>query len=220
VPVISAVGHEIDLSLADLAADARASTPTAAAELAVPDGAMLADVLTKERRRLDRELTHRLDRARQDLDRAAMALHARGERALTVTRRRLHELQQRLAGLHPKARILARGAELGELQRRLLAAHPGPRLARAQHAHAQLVARRDAAMHRLLEARRGELARIGAQLHALSPLAVLDRGYAMVAREADGAREIIRDVNDVVDGEPLRVRLARGELDVVVKGRS
>jgi exodeoxyribonuclease VII large subunit len=216
VPVISAVGHETDLSLADLAADARASTPTAAAELAVPDSAMLVDVLRKERRRLDREMTHLLDRARQDLDRASMALHARGERAVASTRRQLHELQQRLAGLHPKARILARGAELGELQRRLLAAHPGPRLARAQHAHAQLVARQDAAMHRVLERNRAELGRIGAQLHALSPLAVLDRGYAMVARPSG---EILRDVEGVVDGEALEVRLARGALDVVVKGK-
>src|ERR1051325_1955888 len=64
VPVISAVAHEIDLSLADLAADARASTPTAAAELAVPDGAALADQLGKERRRLDREFRHPPPRAR------------------------------------------------------------------------------------------------------------------------------------------------------------
>src|SRR5262249_24857164 len=80
VPVISAVGHEIDLSLAALAADARASTPTAAAELAVPDGAALADQLGKERRRLDREIRHRVERARPDLDHQTMALHARGRR--------------------------------------------------------------------------------------------------------------------------------------------
>ena len=132
VPVISAVGHEVDLSLADLAADARASTPTAAAELAVPDGDALAEQLVKERRRLDRELAHHLGRARQDLDRATMALHARGERALAGARTQLDQLHHRLTGLHPRARILAQHAALGALAARLAAAHPGGRLARAR----------------------------------------------------------------------------------------
>ena len=131
VPIISAVGHEVDLSLADLAADARASTPTAAAELVVPDGSALAEILRKERRRLDREIGHRMNRARQDLDRATMTLHARGERALAATRVQLQQLEQRLVALHPRARILARGAELAEIAQRLLSAHPGSRLARA-----------------------------------------------------------------------------------------
>jgi len=189
VPVISAVGHEVDLSLADLAADARASTPTAAAELAVPDGAVIAELLGKERRRLEREMHHAFDRARQDLDRATLGLHARGERALSATRAQLHELHRRLAGLHPRARILV---------------HRG--------ALAPLIARGDAAMRAALDERRGELARLGAQLHALSPLAVLDRGYAVV--HAGG--EIVRDAAAVSPGAHLRVRVARGSLDVTV----
>jgi exodeoxyribonuclease VII large subunit len=212
VPVISAVGHEVDLSLADLAADARASTPTAAAELAVPDGAALVEMLRKERRRLDREMHHILDRARQDLDRRTMALHARGERAIHATRAQLHQLHHRLAGLHPRARILGHRAVLGELERRLAAQHPASRIARATHELAALVARRDAAVQDALAERRSELARLGGQMHALSPLAVLDRGFAMV-RAGD---VIVRDASQVRIGDRLRVRLARGSLDVVV----
>ncbi len=213
VPVISAVGHETDLSLADLAADARASTPTAAAELAVADGVALADVLVKERRRLDREIHHCLDRARQDLDRGTLALHARGERALSATRSQLHALQQLLAGLHPRAQILARRNELGQLERRLAAMHPAPRLGRARADQEALVARGTTAMRRRLEACRAELGRAGAQLAALSPLAVLDRGYAMVRR----GETIIREASQVAAGDRLAVRLASGTLSVTVE---
>ncbi|HEY5944872.1 MAG TPA: exodeoxyribonuclease VII large subunit [Kofleriaceae bacterium] len=212
VPVISAVGHEVDLSLADLAADARASTPTAAAELAVADGAALVEVLRKERRRLDREMHHILDRARQDLDRRTMALHARGERALHATRAQLHQLHHRLAGLHPRARILGHRAALGDLERRLAALHPAPRIARATHELDALIARHDAAMQEVLAERRSELAQLGAQMHALSPLAVLDRGYAMV-RAGD---VLVRDAAQVSVGDRLSVRLGRGSLEVVV----
>jgi exodeoxyribonuclease VII large subunit len=168
VPVISAVGHEVDLTLADLAADARASTPTAAAELAVPDRAAVSLVLGKERRRLEREVRHAIDRARQRLDRGAM----------------------RLVGLHPSARLAA-----------------------VRRDRDQLVARGDAAIRAQLDARRAELGQLAAQLDALSPLAVLARGYAMV--QHDGA--IVRDAATVRERDRLRVRLARGALDVVVE---
>lgn len=213
VPVISAVGHEVDLSLADLAADARASTPTAAAELAVADGHALEEVLRKERRRLDREIHHVLSRARQDLDRRTMALHARGERALAATRHQLASLHHRLAGLHPRARILAHQNALGELQRRLAAAQPGPRVARAARELDALMSRRDTAMREILDERRNELAQLGAQMAAMSPLAVLDRGYAMV-RAGD---VIVRDAKQVAAKERLHVKLARGSIDVVVE---
>ncbi|MGE0867801.1 MAG: exodeoxyribonuclease VII large subunit [Kofleriaceae bacterium] len=212
VPVISAVGHEVDLSLADLAADARASTPTAAAELAVADGAAISDVLAKERRRLDREIHHQLDRARQDLDRATVGLHTRGERTLHATRGELHRLHHRLTGLHPRARILAHRSALSELERRLAAAHPGALIARLRREHDALGARRDAAMLRIVDQRRAALGKVGAELAAMSPLAVLDRGYAMVQR----GEWIVRDSAMVATGDALQVKLARGALHVTV----
>ncbi len=221
VPVISAVGHETDLSLSDLAADARASTPTAAAELCVPDGIALEDLLKKERRRLDREMHHRMDRARQDIDRVTMALHVRGERSLSTTRGQLQRLQERLASLHPRARLLANKNALSNLERRLAAANPGGRIARARRDLDNLVARRDSTILRLLQARRAALGQIGAQIAALSPLAVLDRGYAMVSKEKApmaGSQAIIRDAAQVAVGDRLHVRLARGEFDVEVLG--
>jgi exodeoxyribonuclease VII large subunit len=167
VPVVSAVGHEVDLSLADLAADARASTPTAAAELCVPDRVVLAEVLGKERRRLDRELRHLIGRANQDLDRLAL---------------------------------------------RLTAAHPGARLAQRRAELDALAVRAAAAMRRRLHQRRGELANLAGKLDALSPLAVLERGYAVVLRDG----HVVRDAGETAAGERLRVRLARGAIDVRV----
>ncbi len=212
VPVISAVGHEVDLSLADLAADARASTPTAAAELAVQDGRALGELMTKERRRLDREMHHVIARAHQHLDRTTMALHARGERALSATRTQLLRLHERLSGLHPRARILRHRTALSELERRLAAASPIRRIGRARQDLGALGARGDAAILSNLALRRSELAQLGAQMAALSPLAVLDRGYAMV-RSGDA---IVRDAAQVKAKDKLEVRFAHGSLDVTV----
>jgi exodeoxyribonuclease VII large subunit len=212
VPVISAIGHEVDLSLADLAADARASTPTAAAELAVADGLAISEGIAKERRRLQREMHLTLDRARQDLDRVTVALHARGERSIHLTRGRLVQLQNRLAGLHPRARLDARRDSLRELERRLAAIHPGRRLVKARRDHDALVSRMTQAIRRIVERRRSELARSGAQMAAMSPLAVLERGYALVRR----GDEVVRDPEQVSPGDRLSVRVARGTLSVIV----
>ncbi len=216
VPVITAIGHEVDLSLADLAADARASTPTAAAELCVPDGRAIEEALAKERRRLDRELRHRLDRAHQDLDHATLGLHSRGQRKLAQRGVELHRLQHRLATLHPRAQIATKGSALAELERRLAASHPVGRITQGQRALDGLVARCNAAIQRTLTSRRSELARLGSQITALSPLAVLDRGYAVVRR----GDAIVRDAGELEPGERIKIRLAKGEVTArVEKGK-
>src|SRR6185369_16978739 len=98
--------------------------------------------------------------------------------------------------------------------RRLTAVHPASRLARARHELDALIARRDAAIRKILERRRGQLGELGAGMAALSPLAVLDRGFAMVAR-GDGT--IVRDAALIRRGEHLRIRLAKGSLGVSVE---
>jgi exodeoxyribonuclease VII large subunit len=213
VPVIAAVGHEVDLTLSDLAADARASTPTAAAELAVPDGAAIDELFRKELRRLDREMRHKLDRAHQDLDRATLSMHARAGRMLALKGNDLHRLQHRLAALHPRAKLTEKSNALGDLARRLAAAHPVARITQGQRSLDQLLARCNAAMQKALVERRSELARSASQMHALSPLAVLDRGYAVV-RSGDA---IIRDAAQVSAGDRLQIRLARGEITAKVE---
>jgi exodeoxyribonuclease VII large subunit len=166
VPVVSGVGHEIDVTIADLAADLRAPTPSAAAELAAPDREALAGALRRDRVRLVRAARALLERAGRRLDRTRAALASRSPQARLVERR---------------ARLEAARAAL-------------PRLARAA-----------------VTGGRARLAEAGASLDALSPLAVLGRGYALARRERDGA--IVRRAEQVEPGERLRIRVAEAEIE-------
>lgn len=231
VPVISAVGHEIDLSLCCLAADARASTPTAAAELAVQVAADLSEQLAKDRRRLDREIQMRIDRSRMDLDARAGAMHVQGARAVRRHREGLVELMRRLAAHDPRQRIANQRAELAQLERalvghghatlaagrsalrdlerRLEAATPRPAIAKQRTQLAQLTNRADAAMQERLSAARADLGTMAGQLAALSPLAVLERGYALVRRN-EGTRPALRSAAQLSAGMQVELQMAGG----------
>ncbi len=204
VPVVSAVGHEVDVTLTDLVADVRAATPSQAAEILVPDRAAQREALSRFERHLVRaqrsllaSLTARLSRLQgrvsdprfviaerqQELDELGERMRRLVRQRLTVARRREQDRRQRLAHRHP-ARVLARSR--GEL--RLLAT----RLAAAQ----QLA----------LSARRKSFAACVAQLDALSPLAVLGRGYALATR--DGVP--VLSSAELSPGDAVEVRLAHG----------
>jgi exodeoxyribonuclease VII large subunit len=212
VPVVSAVGHEIDLTLCDLVADRRASTPTAAAELVVPVLTDLAAALGKEERRLGRELEHRLRAARHDVDRAVEAAHRRVERQMAARRHQLAVLMRRLGEHHPRARLAARRAELAALEKRLGARAPGPRLDAGRAAVRAAEARLHTIARRRLDAGGRQLGALAGRLDALSPLRVLDRGYALAT--ADGA--ILHDAAAVAPGATIDLRLARGGLRCTV----
>ncbi|WP_339826199.1 exodeoxyribonuclease VII large subunit [uncultured Arenimonas sp.] len=216
VPVVAAIGHEVDVSLADFAADLRAPTPSAAAELLVPDRGELVERLRRDRQRFDALLARVLGAQAQRVDQAFLKLQAlRPQLRLERGRNRLDALRHRL-GLAWQAPAARRGERLSRLLRRLDQAHPRRRLEAHRHRLA-LVQRALAALPaRLVEPRRLQLRGLARALESVSPLATLGRGYAIVFDENG---QVLRRAADARDGDRLRARLADGELALKVEPR-
>jgi exodeoxyribonuclease VII large subunit len=192
IPVVSAVGHEVDFTIADFVADVRAPTPSGAAELVVPD--------------------------RDDWLRAINSLAARiarlGQRTVEDRAQTLDWLTRRLVQTSPQQTLLSQHTRLQEMQRRMLAAMKQgvasyrPAVAglweRLRHSGPAAIA---TPQHRLQLAMRG--------LHAVSPLATLDRGYAIVEDAESG--KVLMKAADAKVGSDIRARLAEGELTATVR---
>jgi exodeoxyribonuclease VII large subunit len=211
VPVVSAVGHEIDVSLTDLAADVRAATPSQAAELVVPDDRARRDALGRQRLSLLRAVSSRLELERARLGHLRASLG--DPRFILIERQQeLDELRERLR--RRAARLLQdERLRVGGLERRLAGRHPRSVLARARADLGPLHVRLAAAQARRLRACASRLGEGAARLHALSPLTVLGRGYAIATR-ADG--RALRDATEARAGDVIDVRLARGRLSAAV----
>jgi exodeoxyribonuclease VII large subunit len=214
VPVISAVGHEIDSSLSDLAADCRAATPTMAGEMAVPVREELRETLVIAERRLARELSVGLAVARQELDRHSQQAGGMVRQLIAESRAALAENRAALERQHPRARMVASRGHVHELE------------ARNRAAMRDLLLRfreRVSDPERILATRmRGSLATAGrdlaaasAGLDAMSPLSVLDRGYA-IATAVGG--DVIRRAEESLIGTSASVRLAKGTLACRIEG--
>ena len=207
VPVVSAVGHEVDFTIADFVADARAPTPSAAAALVVPDQAEVAGALARAEAGLRAALARRAGQARDRL----RAL----DRRLADPARRLRDLTLRVDELGARAgRALTRRLawdrrELASFGARLERTGPVARLRGASEQLDATVGRlRFAAAMRVRQAR-AALERTGAQLDALSPLACLERGYAIV-RRGDAAGRVVSDAAALSVGETVTLVFARG----------
>ena len=211
LPVISAVGHETDFTLADFVADVRAATPSAAAELLSPDREQLLALVAAQGLRLQQLMTRRI--------------RAHGERIVWLSRRlrhpgaRLRDQAQRLDELEARfgnalrRRLLVLGTRIESARMRLAARNPAGTLAERERLLGQLHRRLQTAMRARLTAAERHFAASVRLLDSVSPLSTLDRGYAIATRE-DGA--VLRDAGEVSPGTRIRTRLARGTLDCEV----
>jgi len=209
-PLVAAIGHEIDFTIADFVADRRAPTPSAAAELASPDGVELAARLTRLARRLRSAARRLTAAARTRTDHLRHRL-ARSHPAVLLRQRvqRLDELEQRRRRALDRL-IEQRRQRLGRAQARLRLLAPAARLALARDRLRMLSRRLATAPRNRLLALRGRLAATAGKLDALSPLATLDRGYAILRRSADGY--VVRDCAAAPPGTQVEALVADGVL--------
>ncbi len=208
IPIISGVGHETDLTIADWVADLRAPTPSAAAEAVSPDSGEWLGRFIRLEGRLAQHLRMALARQMRTLaflDKRLRQAHP--EKQIQRNAQHLDELD-----LHLNRAMLAAGARrearLQTLAARLHSHHPAQRIQLLEARQDELSRRLAAAMARLLELRRQAVEVIGGKLHTVSPLATLERGYAIASRERDG--KILRDSAEVKTGESVKIRLSHG----------
>jgi exodeoxyribonuclease VII large subunit len=218
VPVISAVGHEVDVTIADFAADVRAPTPSAAAELVVARKEEFAAHIDRLAERLRAGARGRVERLRTRTHRAESRPGLAGWPARLALRGRLadelaHDLRRlalaQMARRQRRYQALRLHLETVDLRRRLSAVRAG-----LVHAHSGL----RAAMIRALHDADTRFRATAARLDSLSPVAVLGRGYAVCWNDAKTA--IIRDEAAVGVGDAVRVTLSRGELECRVEGKA
>ena len=233
-PVVSAVGHEIDISLSDLAADARAATPSQAAELLIPDEAARRHRLGHLFKRLDRAMHHALHARRASLSERRSALGEprarlreasqhfddlilRAERAvrrrITTGVAELRRQQQALDAQHPR-NVLSVTRKRVDRQADLLAAMRRQLAERARELEA-LRPRLSATMRRRLDGEAHRLTAGAGRLDALSPLRVLGRGYAIAL---DGEGRAVKRAKDLAVGDAVTLRLHEGRATAEVTG--
>jgi exodeoxyribonuclease VII large subunit len=213
VPVVSGVGHEVDVTIADLVADVRAATPSNAAEIVVPmRETLLRDVQSLERR-LSQALDNRIGGLRLGLERLLRPLYG-ARRVIAPVHERLADLRQRLMRQDPRSVLRRDQRQLAVLSAKLRDAGRLP----VRHRRERLVALRSTLRSRgrpMVREARAAYAELCAQLDALSPLRVLERGYAVVIHESTG--RAVMSHSEVKEGDRLRVRVSDGEFGAKVE---
>ena len=209
LPVVAAIGHEIDNTIADFVADLRAPTPSAAAELVTAAQHRIEERVLALERRVRRAGEFHLLRARQRFGRlSADQVLARLRDAISMRQQKIDELRFRLTTAVER-RLRNRNTRVANLEARLRRHDPTLRLALANRRLETAEARLKRVAAEITARRRTRLERVTGRLAALSPLAVLSRGYAIVYA-GDGS--ILRDASTTETNQPIRARLAKGSV--------
>ena len=207
LPVVSAVGHETDFTIADFVSDLRAPTPSAAAELITEAQHKVAEHLAAFSHRLERAARYQLLQAHQRLSRLSAS---RAEARLTALLRRAEQKLDDLSFRQEAAlreQLLHDRRHTERLAAAVLRHDPRQQLSQARERLVRCRTRLDRALERTLHAAQSQAGALAARLHALSPLAVLDRGYALVL-SGDGA--LIRSAAQLLPGDKVLTRLHDG----------
>ncbi len=214
-PVISAVGHEIDFTLTDFAADLRAPTPSAAAELVVRERAALAEQVALLRRRLETGCRRHLEQARHRVSAARRSfVFQRPEELVRQLRQTCDELRLRLEGALANRARAAR-IRLDHAARALALLSPRRQTAQAKERHAALAQRLVRAGAMIAERKRTGLRPALARLAALNPLAILGRGYAIAWKLPE--RALVRNAAALARDDTIYVRFGSGAAEALVR---
>lgn len=214
VPIISAVGHETDFTIADFVADLRAPTPTGAAELAVPHFNELLDRISDRKNRLKRSIQEKITSKRDKLShyqssyafRYPKQLYQQKEQQLDMMVDRLQKEGHRAIAYKKDTYV--------SLKNRLVKEHPSDQVKRANEAYMSLLKKLNREMSSVLTHKNSQFKATIDKLNALSPLKIMDRGYSIVYQE----KQLIKSINQVQSGQMLKVQLKDGQLDCQVKG--
>lgn len=211
LPVVSAVGHETDTTIADLVADVRAATPTAAAELLSPDSIALRHQLTALSDQLQRQLSYRLNQAQNTLKSLAHRIKHPSQQ-LNQQAQLVDQLDNQLFRLMHQT-ITHKTQLFEQRQQRLIVSSPTETINQQKIATQNLYRRLSRAMGNSLHSRQLEWRRLVETLHVVSPLATLNRGYAIVTSSSG---DILRSHTNINKGDEINAKLSDGDLQCVV----
>ncbi|WP_456278337.1 exodeoxyribonuclease VII large subunit [Bacillus sp. AK128] len=215
IPIISAVGHETDFTIADFVADLRAPTPTGAAELAVPHIEELMERINQRRNRLTRAMKEKLVGEQKRLTNIQKSYAFRYPKQLYSQKEQ--QLDRLIDALQRESIrfIEQRKNQLEKVSAKLVKHHPASQVKLQSERHIRLDKELQKIMSGVLEKKEQQFSFFISKLQALSPLRIMDRGYSIVYSKD---QQIVKTTDQVTKGDQLNVRLKDGTLNVEVKG--